>query len=160
MTHRDSIGITHRDKTCPDAVASGRDKPFIGLSLPIRPDAENTAAKVASGYVAPSPPSSASKKASSGWTSLRLYHVRARSPTLASPRVVAPTFPSRRSTQRVATRLPTCDLPLWHPIVTTACANRYLAKFEEKDWPVGTGPRLSRVCFVCPVFRNAAASKD
>jgi len=54
MTHRDSNGITHRDKACPVAVASGRDKPFIGLSLPIRPDAENAIGKVAPGYVTPS----------------------------------------------------------------------------------------------------------
>ena len=37
--HRDSIGITHRDKTYPVAVASGQDKPLKGLSLPLRTDA-------------------------------------------------------------------------------------------------------------------------
>jgi hypothetical protein len=30
MTQRDSNRITQRDKTCPVAVASGRDKPFKG----------------------------------------------------------------------------------------------------------------------------------
>ena len=54
MTHRDSNGITQRDKTCPVAVALGRDKSFIGLSLPIQPNAENTIEKFATGYVAPS----------------------------------------------------------------------------------------------------------
>jgi len=55
-SHRDSIGITHRDKICPDTVHRERDKPRKGLSLPVRPDAENTVEKVAPGYVPPSHP--------------------------------------------------------------------------------------------------------
>ena len=49
MSHRDSIGITHRDKTCPVAVASGQDNPLKGLSLPIQPDAKSLMQKVATG---------------------------------------------------------------------------------------------------------------
>jgi hypothetical protein len=64
-----------------------------------------------------------------------------------------PTFPTRRPTQHVATRLRTCDLPLWQ-------ANRYLAKDEKKDWPAGTGPRLSRVCFTCPTNAQTSFGKE
>ncbi len=34
MTHRDNIGITHRDKTYPDAVHRERDNPFIRVIPP------------------------------------------------------------------------------------------------------------------------------
>ena len=50
MTQRDSNGITQRDKTCPVAVASGRERPRKGLLLPIRPDAKNTVKRITSGY--------------------------------------------------------------------------------------------------------------
>ena len=67
-------------------------------------------------------------------------------------RVVAPTFPMRHPTQHVATRLRTCDLPLWQ-------ANRYSAKNFRRAWPVGTGPRLSRVCFACPTTSQNSIQK-
>ena len=73
-----------------------------------------------------------------------------RSHTLAHVRTsgdVGPTFPTRCATQHVATRLRTCDLPLWQ-------ANRYLAKKSNEDWPVGTGTRPSRVCFVGPTWQG------
>ena len=62
--------------------------------------------------------------------------------------VVAPRVPSPYPTQRVATRWPTCDLPVWQ-------TNRYLAKDGKEDWPVGTGPDHRTVCFTCPTFANA-----
>ena len=65
--------------------------------------------------------------------------------------VVAPTFPSRHTTQHVATRWPTCDLPLWQ-------ANRYFGDRSPSSWPAGTAPVLGTVCFACPVLRNAKCS--
>ncbi len=56
---------------------------------------------------------------------------------------VAPTFPSRCPTQRVATRWPTCDLPVWQ-------TNRYFPELSRRDWPAGTGTKLTTVCFACP----------
>jgi hypothetical protein len=53
MTQRDRIGITQRDKTCPVAVASGRDKPCKGLSRPFRLDSQDSLLEVASGYARP-----------------------------------------------------------------------------------------------------------
>lgn len=68
-------------------------------------------------------------------------------PHVRTPCVAAPTFPTRHATQHVATRLRTCDLPLWQ-------ANRYLAKKSNEDWPAGTGTRLSRVCFAGPAWQG------
>ena len=72
--------------------------------------------------------------------------LRPRSHTLAHVGVVVERWPVRpllARTRTCATRWPTCDLPLWQ-------ANRYSAKKVRGDWPVGTGPRLSTVCFRCP----------
>jgi hypothetical protein len=67
-------------------------------------------------------------------------------------RVVWPTFPTRRPTQHVATRLRTSRLPLWQ-------ANRYFRKKNHKDWPVGTGPRMTTVCFACPTRNQHLTQK-
>ena len=57
-SQRDCNGTPQRDKTCPVAVASERDKlPVRGLSRPMRPDAKLRARKAATGQDAAIPPS-------------------------------------------------------------------------------------------------------
>ena len=65
---------------------------------------------------------------------------------------IAPTFPTRQPTRHVATRLRTCDLPLWQ-------ANRYSAKKFRRDWPVGTVALLTTVCFACPTTNQNSIQK-
>jgi hypothetical protein len=60
---------------------------------------------------------------------------------------IAPTFPSSRPTRRVATRWPTSRLPQWQ---MDGPSHRYLEKLPPSDWPTGTAPVLTTVCFACP----------
>lgn len=56
-SHRDSIGITQRDKFYPVAVQQERDKPTVGgLSVPLRPG-QNSLLENRIGITFPSPPS-------------------------------------------------------------------------------------------------------
>ena len=66
--------------------------------------------------------------------------------------VIPPIVPSLYSTQRVATRWPTCDLPVWH-------TNRYFPPFGYSDWPAGTGPNLRTVSFACPTENHNPIQK-